>query len=68
MASSACSALRSMSQTPTPWSLRYLCACKEATSIKQTPTEGKVRYIDGLNNLRDRTISRLICEVTLEYH
>ncbi|VCU40681.1 Bgt-50161 [Blumeria graminis f. sp. tritici] len=42
MASSACSAVRSMSQMPTPWSSRKSCAWKEASSSRQSMKEVKL--------------------------
>ncbi|VDB87651.1 Bgt-51331 [Blumeria graminis f. sp. tritici] len=41
MASSACSASRSMSQMQTPWIPRYSCAWKEASSSRQSLIEVK---------------------------
>ncbi|VDB83567.1 Bgt-51675 [Blumeria graminis f. sp. tritici] len=41
MAVIACSASRSMSQMPTPWSSRYSCAWKEAFSSRQSLIEVK---------------------------
>ncbi|CAD6501581.1 BgTH12-01832 [Blumeria graminis f. sp. triticale] len=45
MAISSCSASRSMSQMPTPWSSRYSCAGKEASSNRQSIKEIKVYKI-----------------------
>ncbi|CAD6500840.1 BgTH12-06545 [Blumeria graminis f. sp. triticale] len=51
IASSACSAPRSVSQMPTPWSSRYSCAQKEASSSRKSLIEVKGRCKAGLKNI-----------------